>query len=82
MELNLNGKIVRMFSTVTTLATANDVTANDVTLQELHVESVHRPMPRPKPYFEVSGDGRRSIGLATSFCYRVFCGCCHRIILP
>jgi predicted RNA polymerase sigma factor len=33
MELNLNGKIARMFSTVTTVATPNDVT-----LQELHVE--------------------------------------------
>jgi transcriptional regulator with XRE-family HTH domain len=33
MELNLNGKIARMFSTVTTVATPHDVT-----LQELHVE--------------------------------------------
>jgi transcriptional regulator with XRE-family HTH domain len=33
MELNLGGKIARMFSTVTTVATPHDVT-----LQELHVE--------------------------------------------
>jgi transcriptional regulator with XRE-family HTH domain len=33
MELNLDGKIARMFSTVTTVATPHDVT-----LQELHVE--------------------------------------------
>ena len=33
MELNLEGKIARMFSTVTTVATPHDVT-----LQELHVE--------------------------------------------
>ena len=33
MELNLNGKIARMFSTVTSVATPHDVT-----LQELHVE--------------------------------------------
>ncbi len=33
MELNLQGKIARMFSTVTTVATPHDVT-----LQELHVE--------------------------------------------
>jgi transcriptional regulator with XRE-family HTH domain len=33
MELNLNGKIARMFSTVTTVAAPHDVT-----LQELHVE--------------------------------------------
>jgi MmyB-like transcription regulator ligand binding domain len=33
MELNLNGKIARMFSTVTTVATPHDVT-----LQDLHVE--------------------------------------------
>jgi len=33
MELNLNGRIARMFSTVTTVATPHDVT-----LQELHVE--------------------------------------------
>src|SRR3984893_7529023 len=33
MELNLDGKIARMFSTVTTIATPHDVT-----LQELHVE--------------------------------------------
>jgi transcriptional regulator with XRE-family HTH domain len=33
MEMNLNGKIARMFSTVTTVATPHDVT-----LQELHVE--------------------------------------------
>jgi transcriptional regulator with XRE-family HTH domain len=33
MELNLNGQIARMFSTVTTVATPHDVT-----LQELHVE--------------------------------------------
>jgi transcriptional regulator with XRE-family HTH domain len=33
MELNLDGKIARMFSTVTSVATPNDVT-----LQELHVE--------------------------------------------
>jgi hypothetical protein len=36
MELNLDGKIVRMFSTVTTVATPNDVT-----LQELHVEAFY-----------------------------------------
>jgi len=33
MELNVDGKIARMFSTVTTVATPHDVT-----LQELHVE--------------------------------------------
>ena len=33
MELNLDGKVARMFSTVTTVATPHDVT-----LQELHVE--------------------------------------------
>jgi transcriptional regulator with XRE-family HTH domain len=33
MELNLDGKIARMFSTVTTVATPHDVT-----LQELHIE--------------------------------------------
>ena len=33
MELKLDDKIVRMFSTVTTIATPHDVT-----LQELHVE--------------------------------------------
>ena len=33
MELMLNGKVARMFSTVTTVATPHDVT-----LQELHVE--------------------------------------------
>jgi hypothetical protein len=33
MELNLNGKIARMFSTVTSVATPHDVT-----LQELQVE--------------------------------------------
>jgi hypothetical protein len=33
MELNLNGKIARMFSTVTSVATPHDVT-----LQGLHVE--------------------------------------------
>ncbi|MGH7933136.1 MAG: helix-turn-helix domain-containing protein, partial [Candidatus Binataceae bacterium] len=33
MELNLDGKIARMFSTITTVATPHDVT-----LQELHVE--------------------------------------------
>jgi transcriptional regulator with XRE-family HTH domain len=33
MELNLNGKIARMFSTITTVSTPHDVT-----LQELHVE--------------------------------------------
>jgi len=33
MELKLDGKIARMFSTVTTVATPHDVT-----LQELHVE--------------------------------------------
>jgi hypothetical protein len=33
MELNLGGKIARMFSTVTTVATPHDVT-----LQELHIE--------------------------------------------
>jgi hypothetical protein len=33
MELNLDGRIARMFSTVTTIATPHDVT-----LQELHVE--------------------------------------------
>lgn len=33
MELNLDGKIARMFSTVTTVSTPNDVT-----LQDLHVE--------------------------------------------
>ncbi len=33
MELNINGRIARMFSTVTTVATPHDVT-----LQELHVE--------------------------------------------
>lgn len=33
MELNLDGKLARMFSTVTTVATPHDVT-----LQELHVE--------------------------------------------
>jgi transcriptional regulator with XRE-family HTH domain len=33
MELNVNGKIARLFSTVTTVATPHDVT-----LQELHVE--------------------------------------------
>ncbi len=36
MELNLNGKIARMFSTVTTVATPHDVT-----LQELHVEAFY-----------------------------------------
>ena len=33
MELKVDGKIARMFSTVTTVATPHDVT-----LQELHVE--------------------------------------------
>ena len=33
MELNLDGKMARMFSTVTSVATPHDVT-----LQELHVE--------------------------------------------
>jgi transcriptional regulator with XRE-family HTH domain len=37
MELNLDGKIARMFSTVTTIATPHDVT-----LQELHVEVVYQ----------------------------------------
>jgi transcriptional regulator with XRE-family HTH domain len=36
MELSLDGKIARMFSTVTTIATPSDVT-----LQELHVESFY-----------------------------------------
>jgi hypothetical protein len=36
MELNLDGKIARMFSTVTTVATAHDVA-----LQELHVEAFY-----------------------------------------
>src|SRR6266403_2733638 len=36
MELNLEGKIARMFSTVTTVATPHDVT-----LQELHVEAFY-----------------------------------------
>lgn len=36
MELNMDGKIARMFSTVTTVATPSDVT-----LQELHVESFY-----------------------------------------
>jgi transcriptional regulator with XRE-family HTH domain len=36
MELNLNGKIARMFSTVTTVATPHDVT-----LQELHIEAFY-----------------------------------------
>jgi transcriptional regulator with XRE-family HTH domain len=36
MELNLNGKIARMFSTVTTVATPHDVT-----LQDLHIEVFH-----------------------------------------
>ena len=35
-ELNLNGLIVRMFSTMTTLATPNDVT-----LQDLHIEAFY-----------------------------------------
>jgi transcriptional regulator with XRE-family HTH domain len=35
-ELNLNGVIVRMFSTMTTLATPNDVT-----LQDLHIEAFY-----------------------------------------
>jgi hypothetical protein len=34
--LNLNGKIARMFSTVTTLSTPQDVT-----LQELHIEAFY-----------------------------------------
>jgi hypothetical protein len=36
MELRLDGKIARMFSTVTTVATPHDVT-----LQELHIEVVY-----------------------------------------
>jgi transcriptional regulator with XRE-family HTH domain len=36
MEMNLDGKIARMFSTVTTVATPHDVT-----LQELHVEAFY-----------------------------------------
>lgn len=36
MELNLGGKIARMFSTVTTLATPNNVT-----LQDLHIEAFY-----------------------------------------
>lgn len=36
MQLNLDGKIARMFSTVTTVATPHDVT-----LQELHVEAFY-----------------------------------------
>ena len=40
MELNLGGKIARMFSTVTTVATPSDVT-----LQELHVESFYPADP-------------------------------------
>jgi transcriptional regulator with XRE-family HTH domain len=36
MELNLGGKVARMFSTVTTVATPHDVT-----LQELHVEAFY-----------------------------------------
>jgi hypothetical protein len=36
MELKVDGKIARMFSTVTTVATPGDVT-----LQELHVESLY-----------------------------------------
>ena len=36
MELNLNGKIAKMFSTVTTLSTPQDVT-----LQELHIEAFY-----------------------------------------
>jgi transcriptional regulator with XRE-family HTH domain len=36
MELNLDGKIARMFSTVTTVATPHDVT-----LQELHIEAFY-----------------------------------------
>jgi len=35
-ELNLNGSIARMFSTITTLATPNDVT-----LQDLHIEAFY-----------------------------------------
>jgi transcriptional regulator with XRE-family HTH domain len=35
-ELNLNGTIARMFSTITTLATPNDVT-----LQDLHIEAFY-----------------------------------------
>jgi len=33
MELDLNGKVARMFSTITSVSTPHDVT-----LQELHVE--------------------------------------------
>jgi transcriptional regulator with XRE-family HTH domain len=36
IELNLNGKVVRMFSTVTSVATPHDVT-----LQDLHIEVFH-----------------------------------------
>jgi hypothetical protein len=35
-ELNLGGSIARMFSTITTLATPNDVT-----LQDLHIEAFY-----------------------------------------
>jgi transcriptional regulator with XRE-family HTH domain len=40
MELNLGGRIARMFSTVTTVATPHDVT-----LQELHVEAFYPADP-------------------------------------
>ena len=43
MELNLDGKMARMFSTVTTVATPHAVT-----LQELHIDSA-KPNPLGNP---------------------------------
>lgn len=47
MELNLDGRIARMFSTVTTVATPHDVT-----LQELHVEVFYPADPETEAVLE------------------------------
>jgi transcriptional regulator with XRE-family HTH domain len=58
MELNLDGKIARMFSTVTTVATPNDVT-----LQELHIEAFYPADAETELMLQTyrsPGTGRRS----------------------
>lgn len=51
MELNLDGTIARMFSTVTTVATPHDVS-----LQELHVESFYPADPETEAVLKAYGE--------------------------
>ena len=64
MELNLNGKIARMFSTVTSVATPHDVT-----LQELHVE-VFYPADAETEARVLTGACGRAVSTALTVCRR------------